>query len=66
MIPLAQLETRRHELTTDKPLILFCHSGVRSAYATELLRTAGFENVLNLEGGIDAWSREIDPGIPRY
>lgn len=66
LIPLAQLESRRDELATDTPLIVFCHSGVRSAYAAELLRAAGCDNVLNLEGGIDAWSREIDSGVPRY
>ena len=66
LIPLAQLESRRHELTTDTPIVVMCHSGVRSAYAAELLRAAGYNNVLNLEGGIDAWSREIDPSVPRY
>jgi molybdopterin/thiamine biosynthesis adenylyltransferase/rhodanese-related sulfurtransferase len=66
LIPVAQLETRHAEITSDTPVVLFCHSGVRSAYAAELLRASGFDNVLNLEGGIDAWSREIDPSVPRY
>ena len=66
LIPLAQLEQRRAEITADSPVVLFCHSGVRSAYAAELLRAAGLGQVLNLEGGIDAWSREIDPSVPRY
>ena len=66
LIPLATLDQRKSELDTNSPVILMCHSGVRSAYAAELLRTAGFENVFNLEGGIDAWSREIDPSVPRY
>ena len=66
LIPLGELETRVSELPRTGPLILQCHSGGRSEHATRLLQEAGFENVFNLEGGIDAWSVEVDPAVPRY
>jgi len=43
-----------------------CHHGQRSQRALELLRQSGFGNVKNLRGGIDAWSREVDPAVARY
>lgn len=66
LIPLAELETHTGELAKTGTLVLQCHSGGRSEHATRILREAGFENALNLEGGIDAWSIEIDPAVPRY
>jgi len=66
LIPLGELETRIDELPRTGPLVLQCHSGGRSEHAARLLRDAGFANAVNLEGGIDAWSVEIDPGVPRY
>ena len=57
-----------HELEGDKskPLVFYCHSGVRSRAAAERFLADGFSKVFNLEGGIDAWSREVDPTVPRY
>ena len=46
--------------------MVYCHVGVRSTNAVAVLRKAGFTNVRNLQGGIDLWSREIDPSMPRY
>ena len=66
LIPLGELETRMEELPRGGALILQCHSGGRSEHATRVLQEAGFENAVNLEGGIDAWSVEVDPGVPRY
>jgi len=66
LIPLGELETRIEELPRTGTLVLQCHSGGRSEHAARLLREAGFDNALNLEGGIDAWSVQIDPAIPRY
>ena len=66
LVPLAELESRIAELPRTGLLVLQCHSGGRSAHATRLLQEAGFENAINLEGGIDAWSIEIDPAVPRY
>ena len=66
LIPLGELRERHREIAPRGDLIVQCHSGVRSARAVEFLRAAGFTDVFNLEGGIDAWSAEIDPTVPRY
>ncbi|MGH7753968.1 MAG: rhodanese-like domain-containing protein [Gemmatimonadales bacterium] len=47
-------------------MVTYCHHGVRSRHAAELLRAAGFASVRSLRGGIDAWSREVNPSVPRY
>ena len=65
-IPLHELEKRYEELPRDKkPLIIYCHHGVRSLYATQFLKYHGYD-ALSLAGGIDLWSLEIDPTVPRY
>lgn len=65
-IPLDQLEARYTDLPHDKlPLIVYCHHGVRSLYATQFLKMHGYD-ALSLRGGIDLWSLEIDPSVPRY
>jgi rhodanese-related sulfurtransferase len=65
-IQLHELEKRFEELPRDKkPLIVYCHHGVRSLYATQFLKYHGYD-ALSLAGGIDQWSVEIDPSVPRY
>ena len=66
LIPLAELPERLVELDRDETLAVHCKSGGRSARAVKLLREAGFQNVHNVKGGIDAWSEEIDPSVPKY
>jgi sulfur-carrier protein adenylyltransferase/sulfurtransferase len=66
LIPLGELETRINELPRSGTLVCQCHSGGRSEHAARLLKEAGFENVFNLEGGIDAWSVQVDPAVPQY
>ena len=66
LIPLGELEERLAELPREGILVLQCHSGGRSEQATMLLQEAGFANVYNLEGGIEAWSRDMDRTVPRY
>jgi monothiol glutaredoxin len=53
-------------LKKDTPIALHCHHGMRSRAAGEELLRDGFTNVYNLEGGIDAWSKEVDPSVPHY
>ena len=53
-------------LPKDTKLVFYCHTGVRSRSAAEHFRAEGFTDVHNLEGGIDAWSREVDASVPRY
>lgn len=66
LIPMRQLKTRLGELDPTKEMIVYCHVGGRSARAVEFLRQNGFSRARNLQGGIDAWSIEIDPSVPRY
>ena len=66
LIPLREISAHAEELPREEQIIVHCHSGKRSAQAVRLLRERGFRNVYNLEGGIDAWSSEIDPAVPRY
>jgi adenylyltransferase/sulfurtransferase len=66
VIPLGELENRMTELDPATPTIVFCHLGVRSASALTRLRAAGFTRARHLAGGIDAWSRTVDPAVPRY
>jgi sulfur-carrier protein adenylyltransferase/sulfurtransferase len=66
LIPLGEIGERLSELQRERPIIVHCHSGKRSAQAVELLQQHGFTKVYNLEGGIDAWSDQIDPNVPKY
>ena len=50
----------------ERPLIVYCHHGMRSMNATRFLRGKGKEAVWSLAGGIDLWSTQIDPAVPRY
>ena len=66
LIPLGDLPNRIPELDKDENFAIHCKSGARSARAVKLLQEAGFENVYNVKGGINAWSEEIDPSVPKY
>jgi rhodanese-related sulfurtransferase len=67
-LPLSQFTALFPVRLTDpaQPLLIYCHHGGRSARATEYLLQQGYTDVTNLAGGIDAWSLEIDPTVPRY
>ena len=66
LIPLHSIPARASELDSSREIVLHCHTGIRSMRALEFLRQAGFRKLRNLRGGIDAWSRDVDPGVPRY
>jgi len=66
LIPLGTLPERMDELDPSRPVVLLCHRGIRSARALEFLRSAGFTRLRHLRGGIEAWSRDVDPQVPRY
>lgn len=68
LIPLARLEAALGELEEwrGRPVVVHCHHGPRSRRACELLLERGFRSVFNLKGGIDAWSQDVDPQVPRY
>ncbi len=65
-IPMGDIPARLQELPDDAPIVCLCHHGMRSMQVAVFLQRQGFENVLNLQGGIDAWSRELDAAVPRY
>lgn len=64
--PLPEIGQWWRELDPDTEYVFQCHSGYRSAHACMLLSRAGFTKVKNLTGGIDRWSVEVDPSVPRY
>lgn len=66
LIPLGSLAARLPELDSTQELVVFCKSGSRSTRALELLVSAGFRRVKNLQGGINAWARDVDPSLPVY
>ncbi len=68
LIPLGALEERLEEVAAwrERPIVVHCHTGVRSAHACRLLARHGFREVWNLAGGIEAWSLTVDPRVPRY
>ena len=57
---------RHNELPDDKPIVVYCHHGMRSMQVALFLEHAGFTDVYNLSGGIESWSVQIDPSVPRY
>ena len=66
LVPLGQLPGALGSLDPTADLVIYCHHGVRSLQACQFLAGNGFTRLTNLEGGIDAWSSMVDPGIARY
>ena len=66
LIPLGELPRRVHELDSSREIVAHCRSGKRSAEAVDFLRKAGFRKIVNLKGGILAWSDEVDASVPKY
>jgi rhodanese-related sulfurtransferase len=67
LMPMGEVTSRAHqELDPDDHIVVLCHHGARSLSVTMWLREQGFERAQSLSGGIDAFSRNIDPTIPRY
>ena len=65
-IPMREIPARHVELDAARPVVCVCHHGVRSMHVAIFLKRQGFGDVLNLEGGVDAWAREVDPAFPTY
>jgi len=67
LMPMGEVASRAHtELNPDAPIVVLCHHGARSLNVTMWLRNQGFEQIQSMRGGIDAWSCEVDPTVPRY
>ena len=66
-IPMGEIASRAlQELDPGMHIVTYCHSGIRSLDVALWLRSQGFDKTQSLRGGIEAWSREIDPTVPRY
>ena len=66
-IPLGQVMSRASEIDANRETVIHCKMGGRSAKAIEALKRSGFAgNLINLKGGITAWSNEVDPTVPKY
>jgi adenylyltransferase/sulfurtransferase len=66
LIPMNEVPQRLTEIDREREIIVQCHHGVRSQRVAEFLQQSGFPRVVNLAGGIDAWSREVDPSVSKY
>ena len=67
LIPMGDIPSRAHqELDPEESIVVICHHGVRSMNVTAWLRQQGFEKAQSMRGGIDAWSRSVDPKVPMY
>ncbi len=66
LVPLGQLPQRVGDLDGRRKIVTYCHHGLRSMQALEILTAAGYDDVRSLRGGIDAWSTQIDSSVPRY
>lgn len=68
LIPLSIFAGEAPQKLTNKAesIVIYCHGGVRSARAAHYLNQLGYTDVRSMAGGIDAWSVEVDPGVPRY
>jgi len=65
-LPMSQVVDRADELDPSRQWVVICHHGMRSMQVGMYLERLGFPNVFNLQGGIDAWAREVEPGMARY
>lgn len=66
LIPLSTLPGAVHRLDPQQEYALLCHHGMRSEMAANWLAQHGFTRLINIDGGIDAWSEEVEPTLPRY
>jgi rhodanese-related sulfurtransferase len=66
LVPMREIPGRIAEIDEDKEVVAICHHGGRSMQVAMFLEKQGFKSVHNLRGGIDAWSRTVDPSVPTY
>jgi rhodanese-related sulfurtransferase len=66
LVPMGEIPAKVEALNRTHPTVVICHHGMRSLQVVAFLQRQGFGNLHNLHGGIDAWSRQIDPAVPVY
>ncbi len=64
LIPLAELDERMSEIPTGRPIVVYCRTGQRSLMAARTIASSGRTPVASLKGGITAWARDVEPGMP--
>ena len=65
-IPMREIPARLSDIPSNRAVVCLCHHGMRSAQVALFLQRQGYTDVFNLTGGIDAWSRDVDPSVPTY
>ena len=66
LIPMGQVPAQLEELDKEREIVVICHHGIRSRHIGIYLEHAGFDNVINLEGGVEQWAADIEPTMRRY
>jgi rhodanese-related sulfurtransferase len=66
LIPMGRIQLELDELEPDQEVVVICHHGIRSRQVAYYLETQGFDDVINLEGGVERWAREVDPSMKQY
>ncbi len=66
LVPMRQIPQQALTLDRMQETVVICHHGVRSFQVAAYLERLGFTHVVNLTGGMDAWARQVDPGMPTY
>jgi len=66
LIPMSTVPANLDQLDKDRETVVICHHGVRSRRVAHYLEQAGFTNVINLRGGLDAWARSVDVDMATY
>ena len=65
-VAMSELTTQFTAIPQDRPVIVFCHHGMRSRQVIQFLQSQGYDNLINLEGGIHAWAQEVEPTMATY
>ncbi len=66
LVPMRYVPDALSELDPQRETVVICHHGIRSRHVAIFLEQAGFSNVINLTGGVDAWAKDVDPSMPKY
>jgi rhodanese-related sulfurtransferase len=66
LVPMREIAGRLDEINPARPIVAICHHGGRSLQVATFLEKNGYNNVHNLAGGVDGWSKTVDPAVPLY
>jgi rhodanese-related sulfurtransferase len=66
LLPMRQIPTSMEQIARDRPVVVICHHGIRSQQVALYLEHQGFAEVMNLNGGVARWARDVDPTMPTY